>query len=99
MSLPISQAKRSLTVTTPLGGDVLVPVSLTGEEVVSRPFLFTVDFVSTNSSVAAASLLGKPITLHIPLAAGGARPIHGLVRRFSSAGRDQSDELARYQVE
>src|SRR5215218_2639685 len=99
MSLPISQANRSLKATTPLGGDALVAVSLTGEEEVSRPFLFTVDFVSTNPSVAAASLLGKPITLHIPLAGGAARAIHGLVRRFSSAGRDQSDELARYRVE
>ena len=99
MALPISQANRPLKATTPLGGDALVAVSLVGEEEVSRPFLFTVDFVSTNASVAAASLLGKAITLHMPLAAGGARAVHGLVRRFSSAGRDQSDELARYRVE
>ena len=99
MALPISQANRPLKATTPLGGDALVAVSLVGEEEVSRPFLFTVDFVSTNASVSAASLLGKPITLHMPLAAGGARAVHGLVRRFSSAGRDQSDELARYRVE
>lgn len=99
MTLPISQANRPLRATTPLGADVLVAVSLTGEEEVSRPFLFTVDFVSTNQSVTAASLLGKPMTLHMPLVGGGARAVHGLVRRFSTAGRDQSDNLAHYRVE
>jgi type VI secretion system secreted protein VgrG len=99
MTLPISQANRPLRATTPLGGDALVAVSLTGEEEVSRPFLFTVDFVSTNKAVTAASLLGKPMTLHLPLASGGARAVHGLVRRFSTLGRDRSDDLAHYQVE
>jgi type VI secretion system secreted protein VgrG len=99
MTLPISQANRPLRATTPLGGDALVAVSLTGEEEVSRPFLFTVDFVSTNQAVTAASLLGKPMTLHMPLAGGDARAVHGLVRRFSTFGRDRSDDLAHYQVE
>jgi type VI secretion system secreted protein VgrG len=92
-SLSISQATRPLKVTTPLG-DALVAVSLTGEEEVSQPFLFVVDFVSTNASVSPGSLLGKAMTLHIPLTGDKSRPIHGLVRRFSSVGRDQSDELA-----
>ena len=62
MTLPISQANRPLRATTPLGGDALVAVSLTGEEEVSRPFLFTVDFVSTNKAVTAASLRGKALS-------------------------------------
>jgi type VI secretion system secreted protein VgrG len=99
MSISITQAKRALWATTPLGGDALVAVALTGQEEVSQPFLFVVDFISTNASVSPGSMLGKPITLHIPVAGGEARPIHGLVRRFSSAGRDQSDELSRYRVE
>src|SRR4029453_12302115 len=97
-SLSISQANRPLQVTTPLG-DALVAVSLTGEEEVSRPFLFVVDFVSTNASVSPGSLLGKPMTLHIPLAEGESRAIHGVVRRFSSVGRDKTDELSQYRVE
>src|SRR5687768_10449737 len=99
MTLPISQANRALRATTPLGGDALVAVALTGAEEVSRPFLFTVDFVSTNQSVTAASVLGKPMTLHIPLDGGGARAVHGLVRKFSTFGRDRTDELAHYQAE
>ena len=99
MTIPISQANRPLRATTPLGEDVLVALSLVGEEEVSRPFLFTVDFTSTNQSVTAASLLGKPITLHIPFGDGEERAVHGLVRRFSTFGRDRSDNQAHYQVE
>ena len=97
-SLSISQAKRPLRVTTPLG-DALVAVSLTGEEEVSQPFLFVVDFVSTNASVSPATLLGKAMTLHIPTTEDQSRPIHGLVRRFSSVGRNQTDDLSQYRVE
>jgi len=97
-SLSISQANRPLQVTTPLG-DALVAVSLTGEEEVSRPFLFVVDFVSTNASVAPGTLLGKAMTLHIPTTEDKSRAIHGLVRQFSSVGRDQSDEFSQYRVE
>ena len=97
-SLAISQAKRPLKVTTPLG-DALVAVSLTGEEEVSKPFLFVVDFISTNASVSPSSLLGKAMTLHIPTTEDKSRAIHGLVRRFSSIGRDQADELSLYRVE
>ena len=97
-SLSISQAKRPLRVTTPLG-DALVAVSLTGEEEVSQPFLFVVDFVSTNASVSPGTLLGKAMTLHIPTIEDQSRPIHGLVRRFSSVGRNQSDDLSQYRVE
>ena len=97
-SLSISQTKRPLRVTTPLG-DALVAVSLTGDEEVSRPFLFVVDLVSTNASVSPGTLLGKAMTLHIPTTEDKSRPIHGLVRHFASLGRDQSDELSHYRVE
>src|SRR5688500_7209479 len=100
MTLPISQANRPLRATTPLGEDALIALSLVGEEAVSHPFLFTVDFLSTNQSVTAASLLGKPITLHIPFGNGEEeRPVHGLVRRFSTFGRARSDNFAHYQVD
>ena len=97
-SLSISQANRPLQVTTPLG-DALVAVSLAGEEEVSRPFLFVVDFVSTNASVSPGTLLGKAMTLHIPTTEDKSRALHGLVRQFSSVGRDQSDEFSQYRVE
>ena len=99
MTIPISQQNRPLRATTPLGGDVLVPVSMVGEEEVSRPFVYTVDFISTEGGVSPADLLGKAITLQIRETSDTTRPVHGLVRRFGTAGRNQADQFAMYRVE
>src|SRR5262252_9784243 len=97
----ISQDNRRLRITTPLGRDVLIPVSMVGEEEVSRPFLYAVDLVSENLSITPEDLLGEAVTLHIALLDGGERqrPIHGHVRRVVSTGIDQGKgtfALARY---
>ncbi|HEX4683840.1 MAG TPA: type VI secretion system tip protein TssI/VgrG [Gemmatimonadaceae bacterium] len=97
MAISLKQASRPLTAATPLGDDTLVAVGLSGVEAVSRLFQFTVDFVSTRATVSPAGLLGKPMTLNLPLLDGGSRPIHGLVRKFSSVGR--AGELYRYRAE
>ena len=82
----LSQTNRPLRATTPLGGSVLVPVSYVGEEEVSKPFVYTADFVSTNAAIAASTMLGKPVSLHVTLGNGKVRDINGLVRRFSNLG-------------
>jgi type VI secretion system secreted protein VgrG len=97
MPLQITQGDRPITATTPLGDDVLVPAEINGEEAVSRPFLYVVEFVSTNPSIAASDLLGKGVTLHLALADGSTRDIHGLVRRFINLGTDRY--LTRYRGE
>lgn len=95
----VAQAGRPLTATTPLGGDVLVPVAVEGTEAVSAPFLFTVDFVSANPSIAPADLLGKPVGLSILRPDESVRPVHGLVRRFSNLGLSGTAGLTRYRAE
>ena len=85
----LTQAGRKLRITTPLGDDAVIPVSFTGTEALSRPFLFTVDLVSENSAVDASKLLGKAVTLHAERPDGELRHFHGLVRRFSSLGGSQ----------
>jgi type VI secretion system secreted protein VgrG len=94
----ISQANRPLLATPP-GGAPLVPVSLTGEEAVSQPFLFTVDFTSPSASITAADVLGKPLPLGIPLVDGSTRPVHGIVRRFMNLGRSGPTGEWRYRAE
>ena len=85
-TLAVAQANRPLTATTPLGGDVLVPVRLAGAEELSRPYVFTVDFTSPDATVAPADLLGKPVGIEARTAGGGTRHFHGLVRRFATLG-------------
>src|SRR3954470_20803160 len=96
MGLSLTQNERPLTATTTLGDNVLLPVGLVGEEALSRPFRYTVDFVSTNFSVDAPSLLGKDITLHLEIGATK-RHINGMISRFAALGRDR--EFARYRAE
>ena len=43
------QADRSLTVTTPLGDDLLLR-GFVGREAISRPFTFHLDLVATNET-------------------------------------------------
>ncbi|HEY0778776.1 MAG TPA: type VI secretion system tip protein TssI/VgrG [Gemmatirosa sp.] len=97
--LAVQQANRPLVATTPLGGDVLVPVKLTGTEELSRPYVLTVDFTSANAAVTPASLLGKPVGVEAQGAATGTRHFHGLVRRFANLGAEGISGRTRYRAE
>jgi type VI secretion system secreted protein VgrG len=96
MALTLTQDERPLKATTPLGDNVLLPVSLVGEEALSQPFRYTVDFVSTDFAVDAPALLGKDFTLHLQIGETK-RDINGIVSRFASLGSDR--EYARYRAE
>lgn len=96
MPLQIAQSDRPLTATTPLGDD-FVPFALNGEEAVSRPFLFTVDFASPSATIAPQDLLGQGVTLHMLLANGDIRNFHGIVRRFTNLGSGKL--LTHYRTE
>lgn len=93
----LTQVGRKLQITTPLGDDAIIPVSFTGTEALSRPFLFTVELVSEDPAVDASKLLGKEVTLHAERPDGELRHFHGLVRRFSSLGGDRY--TSRYRAE
>lgn len=86
-----------MRVDSPLGKDVLLLRSFKGTEAVSRPFSFTVDLLATRS-VKAEEVLRQflKITLSRP-DEGKERFIHGLVRSFSTHGRD--GELYAYRAE
>lgn len=55
-----------ITATTPLPGDLLF-WSLTGREALSEPFVFDVELLSTRNRLDKTALLGKPMTVTIPL--------------------------------
>ena len=93
----LSQEKRRLRITTPLGKDVLVPSSMTGTEAVSELFLFTVDFLSENYAVKASELLGKNVTIQIVRDDDSIRSINGHVRSFTSLG--VNNRFASYRAE
>lgn len=94
---PPVQTGRLITLTTPLGGDVLLATAMEGREGVSELFRFTLSLVSTNGGITAAQLLGKPVTVSLNLPKASPRLINGIVTAFS-AGARTVDGLRRYEV-
>lgn len=97
MSRSFSQTGLSLTVSTPLGTDVVKVEALRGEDGMSRPFRYEVDLVSGDTDLDFKKLIGKGITISIGFPDGAKRELHGLVTRFSQGTTDSS--ATRYRAE
>jgi type VI secretion system secreted protein VgrG len=98
----LTQDGRLLAVDSPLGKDVLLLDSFTGEEGVSQLFQFDVTMVAdrangNDADVDPKKLVGKWMTLSINLAGGDTRLINGIVRRFYRAG--VSERFATFRAE
>lgn len=91
MSDAIVQTGRLLSLTSPLGADVLIPLAFDGEEGVSQLFRFTIDVAAKKETIEPGDLLGKSVTLSVARKGGTARKFNGMVRSFSAgpmAGRE-----------
>jgi type VI secretion system secreted protein VgrG len=91
------QASRLLTVTTPLGTDDLLLDGLEGSEGISEMFRFSLHMRSSSTALAAASVVGKPLTVKMGIAGGPTRYVNGIVSRFVHSGFDQ--DFASYEAE
>ncbi|MFG1423601.1 type VI secretion system Vgr family protein [Roseixanthobacter liquoris] len=91
------QTDRLLTLTTPLGGDVLIATAFSGTEGLSQLFRFTLSMVSTNTAITPDSLLGKPITVAIARPGADPRYINGIVISFAAADKTV-DGMRRYEA-
>ncbi|AMV23515.1 Phage-related baseplate assembly protein [Gemmata sp. SH-PL17] len=96
--MPLTQKRRLVTLTTPLGADAFVVTGFRGRERVSAPFEFTLDLVSENLTVAAADLVGKAVGWTINMPDDSPRPFHGFVRKLV-AGETADRGLRRYRAE
>jgi type VI secretion system secreted protein VgrG len=92
------QADRDLTVSTPLGDDVLLLRGFTGRESISRPFHFKLDLAAINDTVVPfENLLGQRVTAHLGLADDEKRHFSGTCNRVSEGHRDAT--FTYYQIE
>lgn len=82
-----TQANRRITISTPLGEDVLLLRALTGSETVSHLFQFDLDLLSENDSITLRDLVGKNVTTTITGADGTERHWNGFISRFSQGHR------------
>jgi len=98
-----SQANRMLSVSTPLGTDVLLLQNFTGTEMLSGLFHFELDLLSGSSSdIAFEQILGQNITVTLTMPDGSPRYFNGIVNRFSQGHRitssDKSETLTSYRA-
>jgi len=93
-----TQAERPLSVTTPLGPDVLLLVGVSGREALSELFRFELELLAENGvDIAFEKLLGQKVTARIRLTEQTNRYVSGVVCRVSQGGRDET--FTTYRIE
>jgi type VI secretion system secreted protein VgrG len=93
-----TQAGRPITVTTPLGEDVLLLVGFQGYEAVSQLFHFRLDLLAENASkVEFDKLMGQKITMTLVLPEDKKRFFNGICIRVRQADRD--NVFTHYRIE
>ncbi len=98
MALTYSQDNRQLTLSTPLGKDVLLLTAFAGQEELSRLFQYRLEMISEQDGLAAKDLVGKSVTWAVQRLETAPRYFNGLVSRFS-AGALRTGGLRQYAVE
>jgi type VI secretion system secreted protein VgrG len=84
-----SQKNHLLSISTPLGEDVLLLQGLAGQEGLSRLFSYEAELLAPNNpSVDFESIVGQNITMTIQLPDGSPRYINGFVSRFAQGPQD-----------
>jgi type VI secretion system secreted protein VgrG len=84
-------------ITTPLGPNILLVRGYHGEEAISELFRYDLELYSEDPSLDFTQIVGKAVTLQIPLSTGSFQYVNGIVGRFTQAGRD--DRFTTYFAE
>ena len=98
MAMPKTQANTFVSVSTPLGSDVLLLETLSGVESISRPFHFELGLLSEDPEIDFTKIVGQPITITLDLhGAKEPRYVHGHIRSFTQLRN--RDGFAHYRAE
>lgn len=95
--MPSTQAGQFISITTPLGADVLLLRSFTGEEAISQLFNFRLELVSEKPPIRLESIIGQNVTVNMRLSDGSERYFNGFVSEFAQTGHDS--QFTYYQAE
>ncbi len=90
------QATRRMGVKTPLGKDVLLLVSFSGQEELSQLYSYELDLRSDKESIDPKEIVGKRVTFWVDFVDGQHRFFDGFVQRFSYRGK--GDRLHIYKA-
>lgn len=97
MRTGFEQAGGLLTVTTPFGSNDLLLDAMEGTEGISELFKFHLHMRSGSTSLAAATIVGKSVTVTMEVDGASKRYINGICSRFIHSGFDQ--DFATYEAE
>ena len=75
-----------MSMTSPLGQDVLIPVTFRAEESISSPFSFSIEMVSELERIDPNSLLAMTVCVILRRPNQPTRYFNGIVRRFAPVG-------------
>jgi type VI secretion system secreted protein VgrG len=95
--MPHTQENRLVSLTTPLGKDVLLLAGFTGHEAISRLFSFHLDLLSEHGPIDFPTIVGKNVTISVTQSDDTARYFNGIVSHFGQSGSDAN--FTHYQME
>jgi type VI secretion system secreted protein VgrG len=88
-----TQDDRPMSISTPLGKDVLLLAGFDGAEAISRLFTIEVELLSENHNIEFGDIVGKPALISLKLVNGRDRYFHGIISRFSHYARKGGSAL------
>jgi type VI secretion system secreted protein VgrG len=77
---------RDTSVSGPLPKGTLLLETFRGNEVLSKPYRYTLTLLSSDGNIPVESVLGQPLTVSIKLDSGDFRYFHGIVTFFAKTG-------------
>lgn len=95
--MPLLQKNRLLSLTTPLGDDVLLLTAFRGHEEMSRLFRYDLDMISDTTDITADQIVGKNVTFSVRMTDDSPRYFNGFVRSFVAG--DERDGRREYRAE
>lgn len=78
-----SQDDKLISISTPLGKDVLLLTGFNGVEGISKLYSFELAMISEKHAISFDAIVGQKVTVSVGLADGNIRYFHGIVARFS----------------
>ena len=96
--MPHTQEGRLISITTPLGDDVLLLSGFSGHEAISRLFSFHLDLLSEQPSIDFTQIIGQSVTISIAQHDDTQRYINGMVSHFAQSGADTAFTHFQMQV-
>ena len=96
--IPYSQINRLISVTTPLGPDVVLLSGLRGREAISELFRFELDLLIPRPLlIPYDKLLGECVGVRLALPNGSRRQFHGMISQLTEQRQD--DTFTHYQAQ